>query len=84
VAPHPQPQPRFAIGLGCEIRHAARLVYAAGLDLEAHDRSRATPLLWLTATLVAQIKEAPNIENLRLPWFVETTTFFPPDSPSTN
>ena len=22
VAPHPQPQPRFAIGLGCEIRHA--------------------------------------------------------------
>ena len=30
VAPHPQPQPRFAIGLGCEIRHAAKLVYAAG------------------------------------------------------
>ena len=24
VAPHPLPQPRFAIGLGCEIRHAAR------------------------------------------------------------
>ena len=24
VAPHPQPQPRFAIGLGCEIRHASR------------------------------------------------------------
>ena len=24
VAPHPQPQPRFAIGLGCEIRHAAQ------------------------------------------------------------
>ncbi len=24
VAPHPQPQPRFAIGLGCEIRHAAK------------------------------------------------------------
>ncbi|MEA2883242.1 MAG: family transcriptional regulator, fatty acid utilization regulator [Bradyrhizobium sp.] len=34
VAPHPQPQPRFAIGLGCEIRHAARLVYAAGMNLE--------------------------------------------------
>ncbi len=34
VAPHPQPQPRFAIGLGCEIRHAAKLVYAAGMDLE--------------------------------------------------
>jgi predicted transcriptional regulator/DNA-binding XRE family transcriptional regulator len=34
VAPHPQPQPRFAIGLGCEIRHAARLIYAAGMNLE--------------------------------------------------
>src|SRR5438132_12774759 len=34
VAPHPQAQPRFAIGLGCEIRYAARLIYAAGIDLE--------------------------------------------------
>src|SRR4030088_2863087 len=34
VAPHPQAQPRFAIGLGCEIRHAAKLIYAAGTDLE--------------------------------------------------
>ncbi|SEE21296.1 helix-turn-helix domain-containing protein [Bradyrhizobium erythrophlei] len=34
VAPYPQPQPRFAIGLGCEIRHAAKLVYANGMDLE--------------------------------------------------
>jgi hypothetical protein len=33
VAPHPQQQPRFAIGLGCEIRHASRLVYASGVDL---------------------------------------------------
>lgn len=41
VAPHPQPQPRFAIGLGCEIRYASRLVYAAGLDLE---RSEGTPI----------------------------------------
>ena len=32
--PHPQLQPRFAIGLGCEIRHASRLVYASGMDLE--------------------------------------------------
>src|SRR5213075_2742299 len=32
VAPHPQPQPRFAIGLGCEIRHASKLVYSAGMD----------------------------------------------------
>lgn len=34
AAPWPQPQPRFAIGLGCEIRHAHKLVYAGGLDLE--------------------------------------------------
>jgi predicted transcriptional regulator/DNA-binding XRE family transcriptional regulator len=34
VAPHPQPQPRFAIGLGCEIRHAGRLIYATGMDLD--------------------------------------------------
>ena len=41
VAPHPQPQPRFAIGLGCEIRHAARLVYASGMDLE---KTEGTPI----------------------------------------
>ncbi|QOZ54692.1 short-chain fatty acyl-CoA regulator family protein [Bradyrhizobium sp. CCBAU 53338] len=41
VAPHPLPQPRFAIGLGCEIRHAARLTYAAGMDLE---KSEGTPI----------------------------------------
>ncbi len=31
----------------------------------------------LTATLVAEIKDAPKIEDLRLPWFMETTHFFP-------
>ena len=41
VAPHPLPQPRFAIGLGCEIRHAAKLVYAAGMDLE---KAEGTPI----------------------------------------
>jgi predicted transcriptional regulator len=41
VAPHPYPQPRFAIGLGCEIRHAAKLVYASGIDLE---KSEGTPI----------------------------------------
>jgi predicted transcriptional regulator/DNA-binding XRE family transcriptional regulator len=39
--PYPQPQPRFAIGLGCELRHASRLVYAAGLDL---DKAEGTPI----------------------------------------
>jgi predicted transcriptional regulator/DNA-binding XRE family transcriptional regulator len=41
VAPHPQAQPRFAIGLGCEIRHAAKLVYASGMDLE---KAEGTPV----------------------------------------
>ena len=41
VSPHPQTQPRFAIGLGCEIRHAAKLVYASGIDLE---KAEGTPI----------------------------------------
>jgi hypothetical protein len=35
----------------------------------------------LTATRVAEIKDAPNIEDLRLPWFVETTSFSPTGAP---
>ncbi len=34
VAPHGRPQPRHAIGLGCELKYAARLIYSAGLNLE--------------------------------------------------
>src|SRR5215467_2219915 len=41
VAPHPLAQPRFAIGLGCEIRHASKLVYATGMDLE---KAEGTPI----------------------------------------
>jgi predicted transcriptional regulator len=41
IAPHPQAQPRFALSLGCEIRHAAKLVYAAGMDLE---KTEGTPI----------------------------------------
>jgi len=29
-----RPKRKFAIGLGCEIRHAHKLVYSTGLDLE--------------------------------------------------
>lgn len=32
--PHPEPPRKLAIGLGCEISHAARLVYGDGLDLD--------------------------------------------------
>jgi hypothetical protein len=41
VVPHAQPQPRFAIGLGCELKYASRLVYSAGLNLEG---AEATPI----------------------------------------
>ncbi|MBR0757255.1 DUF2083 domain-containing protein [Bradyrhizobium jicamae] len=41
IAPHPQLQPRFALSLGCEIRHAAKLVYATGMDLE---KAEGTPI----------------------------------------
>jgi XRE family transcriptional regulator, fatty acid utilization regulator len=37
-----RPGKSFAIGLGCEIRHAGRLVYSAGMDLHATDA--ATPI----------------------------------------
>ncbi|MQS11063.1 ImmA/IrrE family metallo-endopeptidase [Streptomyces kaniharaensis] len=37
-----RPGKTFAIGLGCEIRHAGRLVYSAGLDLA--DEAAATPI----------------------------------------
>ncbi|MEU8824712.1 short-chain fatty acyl-CoA regulator family protein [Streptomyces sp. NPDC048636] len=37
-----EPGKTFAIGLGCEIRHAHRLVYAGGLDLD--NASAATPI----------------------------------------
>jgi len=41
VAPHPLVEPRFAIGLGCEIRHASKLIYATGMDL---DKAEGTPI----------------------------------------
>ncbi|MCX5192816.1 short-chain fatty acyl-CoA regulator family protein [Streptomyces sp. NBC_00249] len=37
-----EPGKTFAIGLGCEIRHASRLVYSDGLDLE--NTAAATPI----------------------------------------
>jgi predicted transcriptional regulator/DNA-binding XRE family transcriptional regulator len=37
-----EPGKTFAVGLGCDIRHAARLVYSHGLDLT--DLSAATPI----------------------------------------
>ena len=37
-----RPGKTFAIALGCELRHAHRLVYSAGLDLD--DPAAATPI----------------------------------------
>ncbi|MCB0948533.1 MAG: acetate metabolism transcriptional regulator RamB [Mycobacterium sp.] len=39
-----QPGKTFAIGLGCELRHAQRLVYSEGLDLSGDPNVRATPI----------------------------------------
>lgn len=39
-----QPGKTFAIGLGCELRHAHRLVYSQGLDLSGDPNLRATPI----------------------------------------
>jgi predicted transcriptional regulator/DNA-binding XRE family transcriptional regulator len=41
AVPHPQPQPRYAIALGCELKFANKLVYSAGRSLDAAD---ATPI----------------------------------------
>ncbi|OLT48553.1 Cro/Cl family transcriptional regulator [Saccharomonospora sp. CUA-673] len=42
VGGYASPGKTFSVGLGCELRHARRLVYSAGLDLD--DRSAATPI----------------------------------------
>ncbi|AFM15395.1 putative transcriptional regulator [Mycolicibacterium chubuense NBB4] len=39
-----QPGKTFAIGLGCELRHAQRLVYSEGLDLSGGPHTSATPI----------------------------------------
>ncbi len=44
AARYGQPGKTFAIGLGCELRHAQRLVYSEGLDLSGDSRVRATPI----------------------------------------
>lgn len=41
TAPFGQPQPRYAIGLGCELKFLPRLVYSAGLSI---DKAEATPI----------------------------------------
>ena len=40
--PHPEPPRKLAISLGCEISHAARVVYGDGLDLD--NPSAVTPI----------------------------------------
>ena len=42
VGGYGSPAREFAIGLGCDLRHANQLVYAKGLDL--HDPGNATPI----------------------------------------
>jgi len=40
VAPYAAPQPRYAIGLGCELKYASRLTYSMGVDLAAAEATR--------------------------------------------
>ncbi|MGU3501289.1 acetate metabolism transcriptional regulator RamB [Mycobacterium sp. C31M] len=44
AARYGQPGKTFAIGLGCELRHAHRLVYSEGLDLTGDPNVSATPI----------------------------------------
>lgn len=44
AARYGQPGKTFAIGLGCELRHAHRLVYSEGLDLSGDPNTTATPI----------------------------------------
>ncbi|MGW0162004.1 acetate metabolism transcriptional regulator RamB [Mycobacterium sp. NPDC003323] len=44
AARYGQPGKTFAIGLGCELRHAHRLVYSEGLDLAGDPTVSATPI----------------------------------------
>jgi predicted transcriptional regulator/DNA-binding XRE family transcriptional regulator len=44
AARYGQPGKTFAIGLGCELRHAHRLAYSEGLDLSGDPNLTATPI----------------------------------------
>jgi XRE family transcriptional regulator, fatty acid utilization regulator len=44
AARYGQPGKTFAIGLGCELRHAHRLIYSEGLDLSGDSEKIATPI----------------------------------------
>ncbi|WP_406817636.1 acetate metabolism transcriptional regulator RamB [Mycobacterium sp. M23085] len=44
AARYGQPGKTFAIGLGCELRHAHRLVYSEGLDVSGEPGTVATPI----------------------------------------
>jgi hypothetical protein len=37
ATPWGEPEPQFAIGLGCELKYASRLVYSRGLDLKTYE-----------------------------------------------
>src|SRR5262245_39090859 len=41
AAPYGEAQPRYAIGLGCELKYLPRLVYSAGINIE---KAEATPI----------------------------------------
>ena len=56
-----QPGKTFAIGLGCELRHAHRLVYSEGLDLSGEQRdARSAPAAGCANATTARSAPSPR------------------------
>jgi hypothetical protein len=60
-APHPGPLSELAIGLGCELKHAPRLVYGRGLNLEAPDATAIGPTCRLCERVNCPDRAAPPL-----------------------
>ena len=55
-----QPGKTFAIGLGCELRHAHRLVYSEGLELRAKTRRRSARAVVSASATTARSGPSPR------------------------
>ena len=72
-----QPSKAFAIGLGCEVRHAGRLVYSAGMDLHVTDAATAIgPGCKTCERMTCPQRAAPAIDR-RLDLDENRSTFVP-------
>ena len=64
VVPHGQPQARYAIAVGCEIKYATRLIYSTGISLE---RVEPTPI-----GINCRLRERPNCSQRAAPPLTRT------------